>query len=101
MEQGTLDDYRAALAKNAGDTGMTAGKAADPIWVADVLEWIYNLPAGNVFDADLIRSVHGKSSAAGSVVNTARKRGWIVSVGVSRSKSLTRHHGLQLEWCRK
>jgi hypothetical protein len=97
MQQRSLDDYVASLAINARDTGMSASKAADPDWVEDVLEWIFNLPTGYRFDADLIRSVHGKSPASGSVVNTAQRRGWIRSVGVNRSKSLTRHKGLQLE----
>jgi hypothetical protein len=96
--QHSLDDYRDSLAANAAKTGMASSAAADPTWVSEVLDWIYGLPQGYRFDADLIRAAHGRSPAVGSVVNTARKRGWIVSVGVSRSKSVTRHAGLQLTW---
>jgi hypothetical protein len=96
--QHSLDDYVAPLANNARDTGMSASKGADPDYVSDVLEWIYCLPIGYRFTSDLVRSVHGPSRAAGGVINTARNRGWIVSVALARSKSLTRHGGLCLEW---
>ena len=97
MQQHSLDDYAANMATTARDSGMAAAWSGDAQWFEDVLEWICGLPMNYRFDADLIRSVHGRSPAAGSVVNTAQRRGWIPSVGVARSKSVTRHRGLILE----
>lgn len=99
-EQLQLDAYIQQLNAHARDTGMEAARSADPDWSSDVLAWIWNLPQGYEFDADTIRQVFGRSNASGAVIRTARKRGYIEQAGVSRSKSVTRHAGLQLQWVR-
>lgn len=98
QSQLTLDAYREQLATNARDTGMAAARRADPDWSERVLSWIWNLPTGLTFDADTISSEFGRSSAAGAVIRTSSQKGYIRSVGLSRSKSATRHGGFQLTW---
>jgi hypothetical protein len=63
-----------------------------------VSEWIYDLRPGETFTADTIRSVHGASMAAGSVIRTAAKRRVIVRIGFTESASPSRHSGTMSIW---
>jgi hypothetical protein len=97
-DQGDLFAYADALARAASEEGMEGSRSADPDWFRRVLEWVWSMPAGHAFDADDIRAKFGRSTAAGAVIREASRKGYTRSVGVSRSKSTTRHAGLQLRW---
>jgi hypothetical protein len=98
--QSTLDDYVVSVATAARDTGQDRATAGDSVWFDRALRWIREQPAGSRFDADDIRLALGRSSAAGGVFATARRRGWIVTVDVGISRSVTRRRGLQRLWVR-
>jgi hypothetical protein len=95
-----FESYQAELVTAARDAGLASAACNDAEWVESVLEWIYDLPAGAVVHADLVRSLHGPSRAAGPVFRTAAKRGVLEAVGLQESSAITRHKGLQRVWRR-
>ena len=96
--QPTLDEYRDGLATSARDHRLATSASADPEWTERALELIWQLPAGDRITADDNRVDLGRSPAIGSVFRRAQNAGWIVCVGITESRVVTRRKGAQRVW---
>ena len=99
-DQVALDDYRQHLADVGRDAGLESAERNDPDWSARVFDWVLHLEPGVEFDADDVRTNFGASGAVGAVFRKASKHGLIVCIGMSESRSITRHKSLQRRWVR-
>jgi len=103
-DQTTLDDYCSELAEHAQDLGQHRALTAvtDDDWNARAWDAITGfVDAGIPFDSDDLRALVGpppSKGAPGAIIKKANAAGLITAVGFARSKSVTRHAGLQLVW---
>ena len=99
-EQATLDQYVREQSDRAATSGMAAAEAADIEWCERAYAWIESLEPGTELDADSLRYAHGRSRAAGPLFRKASRAGLIEPIGISTSRSVTRHGGISRRWRR-
>jgi len=106
-DQASLDDfdaYRDGLAENA--RGLGHERAEDVVteddWTPRAWDALVRfVELGIDFDADDLRAAAGPPpsvGAPGALIRKASTAGMIRSVGVTRSRSVSRRAGLQLRW---
>jgi hypothetical protein len=102
--QTELDAYAAEMADRARETGeeRALNVTTDDDWNDRAWRAIVRLTElGIEFDADDLRAAVGRppsQGAMGAIIHKARRAGMIEAVGFGRSRSATRHAGLQLRW---
>jgi hypothetical protein len=104
-DQAELDLYAMQLADAARREGSRRALSAvtdDEGWTSKAWDTICRfIDEGLEFSADDIRAVTGPApsvGAMGAVIKKAADAGLIHAVGFSRSRSPSRHAGLQLRW---
>lgn len=100
-EQERLEQFRLDFTERARDTGLQTAERNDAEWSERVFEWIEDLEPGTEVTADDVRSAFGPSMAVGSVFRRASRARLIECIGMSQSRSLTRHAGIQRVWRRR
>jgi hypothetical protein len=97
-----LDLYRRSAAETARDAGLAAAHRGDPDTFAEALQTIKVLAElGREFCADDVRTWTTPTTSTGvmgSAFREAHRRGWIVPVGVTVARSVSRRRGLQRTW---
>jgi hypothetical protein len=104
-DQATFDAYATELADAARREGSQRALSViteDDGWTDRAWRAITKLvDAGIAFSADDVRAMTGPApsvGAMGAIIRKAADAGLIQAVGVARSKSPSRHAGLQLRW---
>jgi hypothetical protein len=98
--QPTLEDYVASMARNARDTGLQSSAHHDVEWCERVLNWTADLEPGVELDADDIRVEFGALAGCRSGFQARSQAHLIECIGMSESRAVTRHRGLQRRWVR-
>lgn len=104
-EQARLESYRNDLIDTVRRTGEQAALSFDRDWSDEALETLERLAADGIeFTADHLIELVGEPAspnAIGAVFGKASRAGLIRMVGVSTSRRISRHGGLQRVWGRQ